>query len=425
MAKTCRTEGPCFIDECDCGFYDERKAKAASREAERMQEARLDALPVSAQTSVAADEREFLISSAVRCADYVSQLIIGGKRARRGDTEELRDHVRKLAAALTATPAPQTSVEVQTLDERMKAAGMFTVDEMMGVTPLTRWKVQVGMTDLDAFGEWLDRKASEYLRMKAAYDLGDKDEKDDLYEWVLAHAGAFSSIRENFRAAIAAPAPSMNPEGRLERLERAQRNAGHLLSLMRDRPTHRHTLTYTNYRGETSDRELHLIRIWYGGTEWHPEPQLLLSAFDYGKDAYRDFAVSDFALAHAPPQPANTVLWTSPGQLREIERGGNGTVTKHGDEFMCVPLYVGTPAAETDTLADGQIAGARVLFGLEAQGHIPTIEAMLAEQANWQEIGRRIGWDGATARAYYKRYLARNGMKPHANGEEWSTDGQA
>jgi hypothetical protein len=42
--------------------------------------------------------------------------------------------------------------------------------------------------------------------------------------------------------------------------------------------------------------------------------------------------------------PAQNVLWTSPGQLREIERGGNGTVTKHGDEFMCVPLYVGTPS---------------------------------------------------------------------------------
>ncbi|WP_222046733.1 hypothetical protein [Rhizobium laguerreae] len=405
MAKTCRTEGPCSISECDCGFYDERKAKAASRDPDVTEEARLDALPVSAQTSVAADESDILISSAVRCADYVSQSIIDGKRVSRGDTEELRNHVRKLAAALTATSASPT------LDERMKAAGMFTVDEMMGVTPLTRWKVQAGMTDLDAFGEWLDRKASEYLRMKAAYDLGDKDEKDDLYEWVLAHAGVFSSIRENFRAASAATAPSTNTEVRLERLERAQRNAGQLLSLMRDRPTDRHTLTYTNYRGETSDRELHLVRIWYGGTEWHPEPQLLLSAFDFGKDAYRDFAVSDFALADGPPQPATNVLWTSPGQLREIERGGNGTVTKHGDEFMCVPLYVGTPTAETDTLADGQIAGARFLFGLEAQGHIPTIEAMLAEQADWQEIGRRILWDGDTAKAHYQRYLARNATK--------------
>lgn len=67
-------------------------------------------------------------------------------------------------------------------------------------------------------------------------------------------------------------------------------------------------------------------------------------------------------------------------------------------------------------LADGQIAGARVVFGLEAQGHIPTIEAILAEEADWKEIGRRTQWDGETARAYYERYRPRNGMKPHAHG---------
>lgn len=105
-----------------------------------------------------------------------------------------------------ATPAPQPNLGGSSLDERMKAAGMFTVAEMMGVTPLTKWKVQVGMTDLDTFSAWLDRKVSEYLTMKAAYDLGDKDESDELYEWVLAHAGAYSSIRENFRAALASTA---------------------------------------------------------------------------------------------------------------------------------------------------------------------------------------------------------------------------
>jgi hypothetical protein len=89
------------------------------------------------------------------------------------------------------------------LDARMKAAGMYTVAEMMGVTPLTRWNVHAGMNSLEAFAEWLDRKVSEYLRMKGAYDLGDKDEADELYEWVLAHSAVFSTIRENFRAAQA------------------------------------------------------------------------------------------------------------------------------------------------------------------------------------------------------------------------------
>lgn len=50
-----------------------------------------------------------------------------------------------------------------------------------------------------------------------------------------------------------------------------------------------------------------------------------------------------------------------------------------------------------------------VAFGLEAQGHIQTIEAALAEGADWQEIGRRINWDGETAKSYYERHLARKG----------------
>ncbi|SFG87742.1 hypothetical protein [Ensifer sp. OV372] len=113
----------------------------------------------------------------------------------------------KYKAMLAAAPAPPSSPgkdggqEVETLDARMKAAGMYTVAEMMGITPLTHWNVHSGMNNLDFFGEWLDRKVSEYLRMKAGYELGDKDKGDELYEWVLAHAGAFSTIRENFRAA--------------------------------------------------------------------------------------------------------------------------------------------------------------------------------------------------------------------------------
>lgn len=61
-----------------------------------------------------------------------------------------------------------------------------------------------------------------------------------------------------------------------------------------------------------------------------------------------------------------------------------------------VPLYASPPPPDV-----------RIVFGLEAQGHIPAVEAALAEGADWQEIGRRIGWDGETARTYYERHLAR------------------
>lgn len=50
---------------------------------------------------------------------------------------------------------------------------------------------------------------------------------------------------------------------------------------------------YTNYRGETGKRRVMPKRIWWGSTEYHPEPQWLLLAFDLDKQADRDFAVRD------------------------------------------------------------------------------------------------------------------------------------
>lgn len=61
----------------------------------------------------------------------------------------------------------------------------------------------------------------------------------------------------------------------------------------------------------------------------------------------------------------------------------------------------------TDTPEVNLPVNARVVFGLEAQGHIPAVEAAIAEGADWQEIGRRIGWDGETAKTYYLRHLDR------------------
>lgn len=94
-----------------------------------------------------------------------------------------------------------TEKDAAVLDERLKAAGMFTVAEMMGETPMTRWERHTGVKDMESFGQWLDMKVAEYTRMKAAYALGDKPQDDDLYEWVCAHAAAFSTIRTNFVAA--------------------------------------------------------------------------------------------------------------------------------------------------------------------------------------------------------------------------------
>ena len=70
----------------------------------------------------------------------------------------------------------------------------------------------------------------------------------------------------------------------------------------------------------------------------------------------------------------------------------------------------------------------KIVFGLEAQGHIPTIEAiikrwndgyimqfpnekpvnMMYSKSVWNEIGDKIGWCPFTAALYYFEYLNEN-----------------
>ncbi|WP_287206617.1 hypothetical protein [Mesorhizobium sp.] len=54
---------------------------------------------------------------------------------------------------------------------------------------------------------------------------------------------------------------------------------------------------YTNWRGETSLRTITPSSVYYGSSEWHPEPQWLLTAYDHDKLAVRDFALKGFGLS--------------------------------------------------------------------------------------------------------------------------------
>lgn len=50
---------------------------------------------------------------------------------------------------------------------------------------------------------------------------------------------------------------------------------------------------YKNHRGEEGYRRVRPLMFYFGSTEWHPGPQMLMRAFDLEKDAERDFAVAD------------------------------------------------------------------------------------------------------------------------------------
>ena len=68
------------------------------------------------------------------------------------------------------------------------------------------------------------------------------------------------------------------------------------------------TCTYKNHRGETSVRLVRPLHdsetpdcfggrfvIIFGATQYHPEPQWLMRAFDINKDAERSFAMKDIS----------------------------------------------------------------------------------------------------------------------------------
>lgn len=52
-------------------------------------------------------------------------------------------------------------------------------------------------------------------------------------------------------------------------------------------------ILYTNYRGDTSLRRVLPKKVWFGGTDWHPEPQWLLDAEDVDRGVDRTFALKD------------------------------------------------------------------------------------------------------------------------------------
>lgn len=73
--------------------------------------------------------------------------------------------------------------------------------------------------------------------------------------------------------------------------------------------------SYTNYRGEKSVRHVHVINLRWGATEWHPEPQWLLKAYDLDKGAVREFAVKDM-------QPVGKALnEMAPGEYKDYLDG--------------------------------------------------------------------------------------------------------
>lgn len=53
------------------------------------------------------------------------------------------------------------------------------------------------------------------------------------------------------------------------------------------------SFVYTNYKNETSLREVVVDELYLGSNKWHPRNQFLLTGFDLDKKAMRCFAMKD------------------------------------------------------------------------------------------------------------------------------------
>lgn len=87
------------------------------------------------------------------------------------------------------------------IDDRMTAAGMFTLTEMLAEDPMGAFACHNAVRDLDSFKWWIESRHKQFLKMKMQYELGDKPKDDELYEWVFAHASVFGNVVANFRQA--------------------------------------------------------------------------------------------------------------------------------------------------------------------------------------------------------------------------------
>lgn len=109
---------------------------------------------------------------------------------------------RGIGAERGTLPLSDAQLADMALDDRLRAAGMLAVADVLKGQPLDAFTRHAGVNDLASFGQWLELRRAESLRLLARFDLGDLKKDDELYEWAVAHAAVFSEAHVNFRAAL-------------------------------------------------------------------------------------------------------------------------------------------------------------------------------------------------------------------------------
>jgi hypothetical protein len=89
----------------------------------------------------------------------------------------------------------------QSLDARMKAAGMIPLSELLNNPGVVGpFAVHAGVTDLETYYQWLEMRYEESAKSRVSMEL-DKKTDDEMFEWILSHQAAFGEALANFKAA--------------------------------------------------------------------------------------------------------------------------------------------------------------------------------------------------------------------------------
>lgn len=171
------------------------------------------------------------------------------------------------------------------------------------------------------------------------------------------------------------------------------------------------TMTYTNWKGVTSERTIIPRKVWFGRTEWHPELQWLVTAWDVDKSAERDFALADFGRAsQAAPAPSALVkaLRTAEAALSDIgdaeREEGDDLAWCEGRAAKALPLIrsvlraalITTPAPSDGLREAVEAERERIAVALEAEADLlPCAEDAAVTRSNAALIRADFSYEDA------------------------------
>lgn len=87
------------------------------------------------------------------------------------------------------------------LAERMKAAGMITIDEAINGGPMDLFLSHTGVRDMETYGQWLEMRRRELVKQVACHDLKIHVLNDDVLDFILGQSYAVGCAHINLKRA--------------------------------------------------------------------------------------------------------------------------------------------------------------------------------------------------------------------------------